>query len=225
MLPNWSNLVCFHNFVILLNLAFPLFNFLKQWGFLPFMEAGMSGPPVQNLTWKQPGWQKQQCKEKTAQKKTAKQNCPGSLKLLTRVFANINSLVSSRILNMQKGSFLKELSPSKCHAEWTCPTCSPTVILWEPKQERREKTSARFAKQNMLHLCPWEELLTRHQCCSLEEATAFLLMPPPCGLHWNPKASSSSSWADKPQPSLSFCVSVFLLAGRDNKITQHSGML
>lgn len=132
-----------------------------------------------------------------------------------RTWAQVNASLYKVLsaYSLSEDSMLSELAHLLSH-------CDPL----EPQQEGREKTSGRFAKQNMLHLCPWE-LLTRHQFCSLEEATAFLLMPPPCSLHWNPKASSSSSWADKPQPSLSFCVSVCLLAWRDNKITQHSGML
>lgn len=45
MLPEWLDLVWFHDFLILLiPEAFSLFYFLKQWGFLPFARAGMGHP-------------------------------------------------------------------------------------------------------------------------------------------------------------------------------------
>lgn len=53
-------------------------------------------------------WMKETTVERKdcSEKKPAKQNCLGSPKVFTPVFAKINSLVSSRILNMWKGSFL-----------------------------------------------------------------------------------------------------------------------
>lgn len=98
------------------------------------------------------------------------------------------------------------------HTEQTCPNRSPAAILWEPQQAGGEKTSGAITKAEYDAFMPTRELVTRYHPCSPKEATAFSLTLLPCGLRWNPKASSSSSWADKPQASHFLWVSVFLLA-------------
>lgn len=92
------------------------------------------------------------------------------------------------------------------------PTALPLRSFGKPSEARREKPLVPLKRQNVLHLCPQGELLTTHYPCSLKQATAFPLTLLLCGLRWNPEASSSSSWADKPQASHFLCASVFFLA-------------
>lgn len=92
--------------------------------------------------------------------------------------------------------------------------CDPLGITL--REERRPLLSLGW--QNMLHVCPGGEGLSRHFPHSPKEATAFPLLLLPCGLGWNLAASSSSIWADKPQASHFLCVSIFLLAERIIKL-------
>lgn len=110
MLPDWLDLVWFHNFLILLTLEdFSLFYFLKQWGFLPFAGAGMGHP---SKIWHKNNLDERNISGKTWRgkkrqfRKTVKWNCLGSPELFTLVFAKLNSLISSGVLNTWKGLFL-----------------------------------------------------------------------------------------------------------------------
>lgn len=80
-----------------------------------------------------------------------------------------------------------------------------------------EKTSALIRKAEYVAFIARGEL-SRHLPQSSKETTAFPLTVLPCGLDWNPAASSSSSWADKPQASHFLRVSIFLLAERIIKL-------
>lgn len=88
------------------------------------------------------------------------------------------------------------------------------MILWEPQRGEQRTPLVPSQRHNKGLLRPQGELLPRQQPCSLKEATAFPSTLFLSGWHPNASTSSSSSWADEPQPSHPPCVSVFLFAER-----------